>query len=91
MPYMSNKERASEVRKEIKKLGLTTKEVSVRVDSYCSILVALKVAEVTDEIKSSIKSICRRFADVDRCSVTGEILAGGNTFVRAIDLNGYSI
>lgn len=58
-------------------LGLNSRQVGVRSGS-CSVDVTIKDPTVK---KSTVKAIAERSEHISRCSVTQEILSGGNTFV----------
>jgi len=71
---MSN---AKDIRNALKnQLGLTSQDVSVR-SSRGAIRVEIKIPTA----KGPIEEIARMAEHVDRCEFSGEILAGGNTFV----------
>lgn len=75
--FISNKEKAKEIRKALnKEMGLTSKEVSVR--SSGSLDIAIKDLTVN---KDKVESIAMRYESIHRCEYSGEILSGGNTFV----------
>ncbi|MCD8875437.1 hypothetical protein K2V74_14030 [Mammaliicoccus sciuri] len=69
---------AKEIRTELKKeLGYTNRQISVK-NNWSSIDVVIKDDSVDRE---AVEKIAKPLEEVDRCEVTGEILAGGNTFV----------
>ncbi len=74
---MTIKEKAQALRKEIKEeLGLTSKQVSVRVDNI-SINVNIKTLVNPDKIEN----LARKYEKIRRCHASGEILQGCNDFV----------
>jgi len=76
--FLTDKEIAKAIRKELKeKLGYTSRQISVR--SYGSSVDVVIKEESID--KEAVEKIAYPFEEVDRCEVTGEVLAGGNTFV----------
>lgn len=76
------KEKCQEVRNELKAMGITSKQVSVK-GSYSmydsSISVTIKDLSVNI---NKVKDIAMKQQEYDRCPVTYEILQGGNTYVR---------
>lgn len=77
----STTDAAAAIRSELKTLGITSRQVSVRTDSYSlgsSIDIRIKDASVP---LSVVREVAERFEEVRRCEVTGEILSGGNRFV----------
>lgn len=79
---MTNKERSASIRAEIKKLGYNSRQVSVR-SGFCgySDYTHVTIKDVKANIKE-IEKACKKFQSVDYDSVTGEILAGGNTYIH---------
>lgn len=80
--FLSNKERSAAIRAELKKLGYDSKQISVRsgncgYSSYSTI--TIKDLSIDIEL---VKDACLKFNDVDYDERTGEILEGGNTYVR---------
>ena len=68
-----------ELRKEFKeKLGANSRTISVRNPHYSSIVITIKDLTID---KEKVIEIAKKYESVDRCHVTGEVLAGGNTFV----------
>lgn len=59
-------------------LGLTARQVGVRTSGGGSVNITIKDPTV---VKSKVEAIAKRSEHIDRCSVTQEILGGGNTFV----------
>lgn len=75
---LTRSDRAAAIRSELKLHGWTSRDVSVRVDSYslgCTIHVTIRSASVRI---SAVQETIAHFERVDRCSTTGEILCGGN-------------
>lgn len=70
---------AKNIRAALKsELGLSAKQVSVTTSTTGSVRVVIKDRWVS---KKKVAPIAERFESVSRCSATGEILQGGNTFV----------
>jgi hypothetical protein len=73
---------AKAIRKNIKSiLGFNARQVSVRAESFAggsSVTIVIKVPAA----KSKIEEIAKAGERIDHCSVTGEILAGANTYVH---------
>ncbi|MBK2257559.1 hypothetical protein [Francisella philomiragia] len=68
---------SKEIKRELaKELGVKFNDFSVR-GRYSAIDVDIK----TLVSKSSVKKVTDKYEKIDRCDYTGEILAGGNTFV----------
>lgn len=67
-----------EIKKELAKaLNVKFNDFSVTQPRYSSIQIDIK----TLVSKSAVKAIAQKYEKIDRCEATGEILAGGNTFV----------
>lgn len=79
---MTNKERSAAIRAEIKKLGYNSRQVSVR-SGFCgySDYTHITIKDAKADIKE-IEKACKKFQSVDYDSATGEILAGGNTYIH---------
>jgi hypothetical protein len=78
---MLTKERSAEIRKRLKAQGITSRQVSVRTDTYSlgsSIYITIKDAKITETL---VDEIAREHEKIDRCFASGEILSGGNRFV----------
>lgn len=76
---LTETEIAKAIRKELKeKLGYTSRQVSVRCSNGNAIRVEIKDKTIE---RKAIEDIAYPYEAVDRCEVTGEILAGGNTYV----------
>ena len=75
---MTIKEKAQALRKEVKEeLGLTSKQVSVRVRHNISINVNIKTLVNPDKVEK----LARKYEKIDRCEISMEVLQGGNDFV----------
>lgn len=74
------KEKAKAVRKEIKRLGYSSRRISVRSD-YNSLNVTIKDLTICAEDIEKITNYAEQFEKIDRCERTYEILSGGNSFV----------
>jgi len=78
------KDEAKAIREILKKeLGLSAKDVSVRTKKggYSkAVRVNIKTMKAL-ALKSKIEEVGSKFRDYDRDEATGEILAGGNTFI----------
>lgn len=81
--YISTTERAAMIRAQIKReLGATSRQVSVKTDLYSmgsSINVLIKDASVS---MADVTRIAMAHERVDRCSMTGDILSGGNRYIH---------
>lgn len=76
------KEATATIRKALKAMGYSSRDISVRGESYSmgsSITVTVKVRGV--DLKA-IKAVAEQAQRIDRCEITGEILSGGNRFVE---------
>lgn len=71
------KTKAQEVAAKLKAIGITNKQVSCRGD-YNSINCRVKDLSIDLEV---VKNIAEEYEKIDRCEYSGEILAGGNTYV----------
>jgi hypothetical protein len=79
---MTTTERAAEIRKALKAQGITSRDVSVRSDYFSmgsSIDVSIKNPRVA---LGPVKQIAEAHESISRCSVSGEILSGGNRYVH---------
>lgn len=72
------------IRKEIKGLGLTTKDVSIKIDVHA---VRVRAKNESVDLKK-IQDAIMKYESYDRDEKTGEILSGGNTFIFILDING---
>lgn len=78
---MTDNERLQAIRAELKANGYSSRRVGVAIkySGYSSsIRVTIKDREID---KAEIERIARKYRDVDYDEATGEILAGGNTYV----------
>lgn len=71
------KEKAKKLRKELKKEGWTSKDISVR-SSSGNLSVKIKNTNINIEI---VEKIAKKYESVSYCEQTQEILSGGNDFV----------
>lgn len=84
MAYLikSATEMAQEIRAELKKQGITSRQVSVK-SGICGYSDYLHITIKTAEIDiNKVFEIAKPYQYVDRDEVTGEILQGGNTYLR---------
>ena len=81
MKYQSIKEKAAEVRKQLKEIGITSKQVSVK-SGYCgyddNLNITIKDLSVNEQ---TVKDIAEQFEEYERDERSGEILEGGNTYI----------
>ena len=79
---MTSKERSAAIRAELKKLGYNSKQVSVK-SGNCgySGYSHLTIKDMAVRIKE-VKKAVRAFESVDYDEYSGEILQGGNTYIR---------
>ncbi len=80
---MTSKEKAAAIRRELKdKYGWTARQVGVRCRS-CNYSSSIEVTIKDPKVKAHlVRPIVEQFAHVRRCEMSGDILAGGNTFTR---------
>jgi len=80
--YMTAKEKAKIIRKELKKqLGVTNRQVSVRSrSSGYDEAIDIEIKDLTVN-KMKVEEIASKYEYIRRCEYSGEILAGGNTYV----------
>ena len=80
--YVSVAEASKAIRQELKrKHGWTSRDISVRSESYSmgsSIHINVKRSTIPLE---PVEAIANQAQDISRCSITGDILSGGNRFV----------
>lgn len=69
---------AKDVRTELKEMGFNSRKISVRKNDCNVVLVTIKDESIDRE---KIKQLANRHTDVDYCEKSGEMLAGGNTYV----------
>ena len=72
-----SKQKAVEIRNQLKTLGYGARDVSVRSD-HSSLDVTIRRSGLN---VAAIKRIANSFENIRRCEASGEILSGGNTFV----------
>jgi len=80
--WTSAAEDAVSIRAALKAKGWNARKISVRSESYSmgsSITVTILAAGIP---RATVKEIAERFSRVRYCEVTGEILSGGNRYVR---------
>lgn len=78
---MKVKEKAKMVREELKKIGYSSKMVSVK--SGCtgySDFIRITIKDLSCD-KDKINAIALKFKSIDYDERSGEILAGGNTYI----------
>lgn len=82
MTYKTAKERAAEIRDALRAaFGFTRNDASVR-STVGSIRVELRNSPRANAVSlKAVEAIASKRESVRRCEVTGDILAGGNTFV----------
>lgn len=72
-----SKQKAAEIRKQLKTLGYSTRDVSVRSD-HNSLDITIRRNGLNVK---AIRDIANSFENIRRCEASGEILSGGNTYV----------
>lgn len=72
-----SKQKAAEIRKQLKTLGYSARDVSVRSD-HNSLDITIRRNGLNVK---AIKAIANSAEKIDRCEASGEILSGGNTYV----------
>ncbi len=79
--YISATDAAKKIRETLKRLGWSSRAVSVRAEYFSmgsAINVRIKRADVPLNI---VSPIARFFEEIRRCEYTGDILSGGNMYV----------
>lgn len=71
---------AKEVRNELKKMGISSRQVSVRNDGN-GLNIRIKDFAIAAE---KVAEVAKRFEKIDYCPITQEILCGGNYFVSVV-------
>jgi hypothetical protein len=71
------KQKAAEIRKQLKTLGYSARDVSVRSD-HNSLDITIRRNGLNVK---AIRDIANSFENIRRCEASGEILSGGNTYV----------
>lgn len=74
----TNTNTAQQLRDTLKSAGFNSRRVTVRYDGN-TLYVTIREASTS---LSTVQAIADRFSVIRRCEATGEILCGGNTFVR---------
>jgi hypothetical protein len=80
--YQTVTEAAADIRKALKAKGWTTRDVSVRAESFSmgsSIHIRIKNADVP---LAPVSAIANDKEKIDRCHLTGDILSGCNRYVH---------
>jgi len=72
---------ATKIKNAIKEAGYNNRQVTVANRNYIAFVLTIRSEEVNPQ---DIKEIARRFESISRCDVTGEILSGGNTYIRVV-------
>lgn len=75
------KETAQQIRADLKAAGYKARDISVRCNNigYSSaVRITIKKANIR---KSDIEAIAKKYENIDRCDISGEILLGGNTYI----------
>jgi hypothetical protein len=75
---MNTKEKAQDIRNQVKAMGLTRKQVAVKMSPGSAIYVTVHDPLVS---LSAVERIAKTHESVRYCESSGEILSGGNTFV----------
>ena len=79
---MTNKELGIAIRKDLKAAGFAAKDISVRV-SYVTYDTSVRVTVKNPLVRlSEVEKIVKKYDEIDWDERTGEILAGGNTYVH---------
>ena len=76
---MTTTQKTAAIRAQLKAQGITSRQVSVRRTSAGSIHICILDASAVS--KRQVEAVAMPYERIDRCTVTDEILAGGNTFV----------
>lgn len=78
---MTEKEIIMMIRAELKKIGYSSRQVSVR-SGNCSYNKSVKIVIKDDSCNvEKIKSVALKFKSIDYDERTGEILSGGNVYI----------
>ena len=72
-----SKQKAAEIRSQLKTLGYSAHDVSVRSD-HNSLDITIRRNGLNVK---AIKAVANSYENVSRCEISGEILSGGNTYV----------
>ncbi len=79
---MMTAEATKMIRTELKAQGISNRKVSVRADDYSmgsSINIEIKDASIP---MSVVRAAAEKHERIDRCSITGDILSGGNRYLH---------
>lgn len=81
MKYQSITEKAAIVRKSLKEIGITSKQVSVK-SAYSGYddKLTINIKDLTVS-RQAVENIARQFEEYERDERSGEILQGGNTYI----------
>lgn len=80
--FMTVTERTAAIRAALKERGYTSRQVSVKASraSLCSSIdIQIKDASVS---RNLVEAIAEPYESISRCSITGDILSGGNTYLH---------
>lgn len=78
-----SKQIAQEIRQELKKIGYTSRMVSVSSSSALyDTAVDVRVKDFETVQINKVREIAKKYEEVDRDERSGEILSGGNTYVH---------
>jgi hypothetical protein len=78
----STAEHAQDLRAAFKSKGWNARKVSVRVEYYsCGSSIHVTIRDLSIPL-ADVEAIASSAESISRCSTTGEILSGGNTFVH---------
>lgn len=79
---MSTVEKAAQIRKELKAIGITSNLVNVRV-KYClyDSVIVITIKDISIPY-AKVEALASKQEHIYRCERTGEILAGANTYIR---------
>lgn len=79
---MKDSERVQAIRNELKAKGYNSRRVGVQLKyAGYEAIICVTVKELAIDLKE-IEQIARKYKDVDYDKYTGEVLAGGNTYIR---------
>lgn len=81
---MNTQEKLKAIRTHLKKLGYSNRQISVQqkfagLEEVISIIFKFMPSE---ELFEKVKQLTNKYKSVDYCEHSGEILAGGNTFIN---------
>lgn len=79
--YMTTTDRAAAIRLALKAKGYSSRQVSVRAESFSmgsAIRITIKDSAVP---RSLVREIAEPHESIRRCEITGDILSGGNTYL----------